>query len=51
MSTHPIERELKVPRIPPGTRVGPMNLPVSYNTKFYKLDTNPSGRELPKRQG
>lgn len=51
MSTHPVEKELKTPGIPPGTKIGPMGLPVSYNRKDYKLSGKTTGSASPKRQG
>lgn len=36
--THPIAKTPKVAPVPPGTKKGPMQLPVSYNIRDYRVD-------------
>lgn len=44
--TNPIEKVLKTPLLPPGTKVGPMGLPISYCTKDYKIINTKSGKSV-----
>ena len=36
-NTHATGKILKTPFLPPGTKMGPMNLPLSYCTKDYSI--------------
>ena len=36
-NTHATTKILKTPLLPPGTKIGPMNLPLSYCTKDYRI--------------
>ncbi len=47
-NTHATGRILKTAPRPPGSLVGPMSLPLSYNRRDYKM--SPSGSVLKKRK-
>ncbi len=49
--THPIKKIPKIAPKKPGTPTGPMDLPISYNKKDYKVEKNGDVTSLKRSSG